>query len=184
MAERRAASGPSSTRWLEAEEARVWRGWLTMGRALERGIDRELVQSSGLSAADYQLLVPLSEAPGQQMRARDLGRGAGWERSRLSHHLRRMEVRGLVERQDCPTDARGTVIVLTDLGCAAIRHAAPSHVVWVREHFIDLLTSDEMAVLEGIADRVLSRIAADDPCEASDDGPCDEVAENQGEPQS
>ena len=128
-----------------AERARGLRvaGVLAMRHALERAVDRQLTRESGLSAADYQLLVPLSEAPGTELRARDLGRDVDWERSRISHQIRRMEQRGLISRRDCPTDARGTVIALTEAGSAAIRDAAPSHVDWVRENFIDVLTPDE-----------------------------------------
>ncbi|MHB8457809.1 MAG: MarR family transcriptional regulator, partial [Acidimicrobiales bacterium] len=58
-------------RWLTECEAKVWRSFLEMGWALDRGLDRQLTQASGLSITDYQLLVPLSESTGRQMRARD-----------------------------------------------------------------------------------------------------------------
>ncbi|MGO9196299.1 MAG: MarR family winged helix-turn-helix transcriptional regulator [Acidimicrobiales bacterium] len=148
-------------RWLSEREACAWRGCLAMWHALERAVDRQLTRESGLSAADYQLLVPLSEAPGTELRARDLGRDVDWERSRISHQIRRMEQRGLISRRDCPTDARGTVIALTEAGSAAIRDAAPSHVDWVRENFIDVLTPDELDSLRGISERVLSKLASE-----------------------
>ncbi|MHB8245927.1 MAG: MarR family winged helix-turn-helix transcriptional regulator [Acidimicrobiales bacterium] len=155
-------------RWLTECEAKVWRSFLEMGWALDRGLDRQLTQASGLSITDYQLLVPLSESTGRQMRARDLGREVGWERSRLSHQIRRMEARGLIERRDCPTDARGTIIILTASGADAIVNAAPSHVAWVRAHFIDLLSSQELETLRKIAERVLASVSscgAGDPCD-------------------
>lgn len=147
--------------WLDVEEARFWRTYLRMRRELDRGADRQLTSCSGLSIADYELLVPLSEAPAMRLRARDLGREVDWERSRLSHQIRRMEQRGLIERLDCPTDARGTIIALTPAGAEAIRSAAPAHVEWVRGHFIDLLTPDERTVLGRFAERVLARFAAE-----------------------
>jgi DNA-binding MarR family transcriptional regulator len=85
-----------------------------------------------------------------------------WEKSRLSHHLTRMEQRGLVERRECPTDARGAFINLTPAGRRAIEGAAPQHVEAVREHFVDLLTEDEIDVLTRITDRVLDRL--EQPC--------------------
>jgi DNA-binding MarR family transcriptional regulator len=145
-------------RWLDERETRAWRGYLAMRRALERGVDRQLTQESGLSSADYQLLVPLSEAPECGLRARDLGRGVDWERSRLSHQIRRMEQRGLIARKECPTDARGTLIVLTPAGRSAIEAAAPAHVRWVRANFIDLLTSEELEALGSISERVVDRL--------------------------
>src|SRR5579875_1704848 len=155
--------------WLSEDEACMWRAFLRMRRALDRGVDRHLTECSGLSIADYQLLVPLSEAPGMRLRARDLGREVDWERSRLSHQIRRMEQRGLLVRRECPTDARGTVISLTDRGAAAIRVAAPGHVEWVREHFIDLLEPHELEVLARVAERVLGRFAAEG-CAAGEAG--------------
>jgi DNA-binding MarR family transcriptional regulator len=169
-----------SPRWLDQEEAATWRAFLRMRRALERGLDRQLLAESGLSAADYQVLVPLSEAPSQELRARDLGRDADWERSRLSHQLRRMESRGLIERRECPTDARGTIIVLTASGAAAIKEAAPAHVDWVRRNFIDLLDREELACLHGVSERILDNLAASSCSPCDEAGDCEEE-ENSGE---
>lgn len=170
--------------WLDDDEARAWRAFLRMRAALDRGIDRELNECSGLSGADYALLVPLSEAPGQALRARDLGRNVDWERSRVSHQIRRMEQRGLLERRNCPTDARGTVIVLTSDGMEALRAAAPSHVDWVRRHFIDVMSREELEMVGSIATRVLATVAAE--CGEADEPSCtddaDEPCAGGGEP--
>jgi DNA-binding MarR family transcriptional regulator len=145
-------------RWLDEREQHAWRGYTQLSRRLSRVLGQRLMRDSGLSAADYELLVPLSEAPDDQLRARDLARMVDWEKSRLSHHLTRMEQRGLVERRECPTDARGAYISLTTNGRRAIEDAAPQHVEAVRENFIDLLTPGEVAVLTDIADRVLDHL--------------------------
>ena len=145
-------------RWLDEREQRAWRGYTQMQRRLNRVLGQGLLRDSGLSSSDYELLVPLSEAPGTQLRARDLARGVDWEKSRLSHHLTRMEQRGLVERRECPTDARGAFICLTLAGRRAIERAAPQHAADVRDHFIGLLTADEIDVLGAIAVRVLDRL--------------------------
>jgi DNA-binding MarR family transcriptional regulator len=145
-------------RWLDEREQRAWRAYTKMHLQLTRELGRRLQRDSALSNSDYEVLVPLSEAPDGQLRARDLGRGVGWEKSRLSHHLTRMQQRGLVERLGCPTDARGAFIRLTLTGRAAIEGAAPQHVEAVRENFIDLLTQREIDTLTEIADRVLDRL--------------------------
>jgi DNA-binding MarR family transcriptional regulator len=93
-----------------------------------------------------------------------------WEKSRLSHQLTRMEQRGLVERRECPTDARGAFISLTAAGRAAIEGAAPQHVDAVREHFIDLLTESEIEILIGITGRVLHRLEQPDVEALTGDG--------------
>jgi DNA-binding MarR family transcriptional regulator len=136
----------------------MWRALYEMRRHLDRVIERQLAEA-GLSSADYDLLVPLSEAPPGGLRARELGNLVGWDRSRLSHQLRRMEARGLLTRRECPTDARGTVVCLTPAGRAAIEAAAPGHVDTVRRHFVDLLSPEEVDALTAIATRVGERIA-------------------------
>jgi DNA-binding MarR family transcriptional regulator len=160
----------TAPRWLDEREQRAWRGYTQMERRLTKVLGQQLVRDAGLSAADYELLVPLSEAAEDQLRARDLARMVGWEKSRLSHQLTRMEQRGLVERRECPTDARGAFITLTVAGRAAIEGAAPQHVEAVREHFMDLLTEAEIAVLTGITGRVLDRLEQAGPEPLTDDG--------------
>jgi DNA-binding MarR family transcriptional regulator len=160
----------TAPRWLDEREQSAWRGYTQMERRLTKVLGQQLVRDAGLSAADYELLVPLSEAAEDQLRARDLARMVGWEKSRLSHQLTRMEQRGLVERRECPTDARGAFITLTVAGRAAIEGAAPQHVEAVREHFMDLLTEAEIAVLTGITGRILDHLEHSGPEPLTDDG--------------
>ncbi|GAA1790413.1 MarR family transcriptional regulator [Planosporangium flavigriseum] len=143
----------SNPRWLDERAARMWRAFHEMRRHLDKAIERQLADA-GLSTADYNLLVPLSEAPGDGLRARDLASHVDWDRSRLSHQLRRMEQRGLITRRDCPTDARGTMIMLTPAGRRAVEAAAPGHVETVRRHFVDLLSPEEIDTLTAISTRV------------------------------
>jgi DNA-binding MarR family transcriptional regulator len=136
----------------------MWRAFYAMRRHLDKAIERQLADA-GLSSADYDLLVPLSETPGGEWRARDLGNHVGWDRSRLSHQLRRMEQRGLIARRDCPTDARGTMITLTPTGREAVEAAAPGHVETVRRYFVDLLTPEEIDTVTAISTRIRDNAA-------------------------
>lgn len=149
-------------RWLDEREARLWRAFLEMRRHLDGAIERQLADA-GLSTADYQLLVPLSEATEDGERARDLGRGVSWDRSRLSHQLRRMEQRGLIQRRTCLTDGRGTMISLTAAGRKAVEAAAPGHVAVVRRSFVDLLSAQEIDVLTTIFSRVHDSLTESEP---------------------
>jgi DNA-binding MarR family transcriptional regulator len=144
-------------RWLDAREQQMWRSYLDMTRKLEVAIERQLLEH-GLSNADYAVLVPLSEAPEQVIRARDLARMLGWDRSRLSHHLSRMGKRGLIARHPCDTDARGTMIEITPDGRRAVETAAPGHVETVRRFFVDQLSPAEQDTLGEIASRVVEQI--------------------------
>jgi DNA-binding MarR family transcriptional regulator len=135
-------------RWLNAEEQRAWRATVHLSQLLMRQLDRDL-NAHGLSAHDYEILVELSEAPDTRLRMTELADATSQSRSRLSHQISRMENRGLVRRDDCEGDKRGTFAVLTDEGVAAIRRVAPDHVEHVRRHFIDRLTPRQ---LEEVAD--------------------------------
>ena len=144
-------------RWLDEREQRAWWAFLDLWRGLGAGMERQLT-GSGVSGADYQVLAPLAEQSDRPMRPRDLVAATGWDRSRLAHQLRRMEQRGLVTREDCAGDGRGTLVRLTPTGHDALRRAAPGHVEWVRTHFIDLLTSDELDTLTAVAERVTAEL--------------------------
>src|SRR3954468_1707072 len=88
----------ASTPWLSAEEQHLWRTWLALGAALPAVLHRELQADAGLSLPDFDVLVQLTESDGGRLRVSDLARSLGWERSRLSHHVARMERRGVVAR--------------------------------------------------------------------------------------
>jgi DNA-binding MarR family transcriptional regulator len=103
--------------------------------------------------------VPLSEAPGGLIRARDLGRLVGWDRTRVSHQLSRMEKRGFVTREECPDEARGSMVRLTSTGRSAIEAAASEHVSTVRRLFFDPLSDDELDTLATLLDRLLAGVA-------------------------
>lgn len=153
------------TNWLTEREQTAWRGYRDMYQVLAATLEKQLNRDSGLSEADYTLLVVLSETPGQRLRARELRNEVGWDRSRLAHQLRRMEKRGLLGRTECEDDARGTMVELTEMGRTAIEAAAPAHVDAVRAYFIDVLTPEEIEILTSITGRVLNRIRAAGECD-------------------
>jgi DNA-binding MarR family transcriptional regulator len=116
------------------------------------------MRGGALSGADYQVLHPLSESRDGGLRARELGAEIGWDRSRLSHHITRMEKRGLVTREECLEDARGLMVRLTDAGKAAIEGAAPEHVEAVHRYFFDLVSKEEQKTLAVVFDRLLENL--------------------------
>jgi DNA-binding MarR family transcriptional regulator len=126
------------TRWLNEDEQQAWRATVRLAQLLMRQLDRDL-NVHGLSGHDYEILVELSEAHDHRMRMTELADATSQSRSRLSHQVTRMENRGLVRRDDCEGDKRGTFAVLTADGMAAIERVAPDHVENVRRHFIDRL---------------------------------------------
>ena len=150
-------------RWLSEDEQRAWRALLRMTSQLDARLNRELQQTSGLSLADYDVLVLLTDVPDGRLRVFELAQELGWEQSRLSHHLSRMQRRDLVVREDCDTDRRGAFAVITEHGRAAITAAAPAHVAAVRRLVFDQLPTAQVASLEATARHVLARLAVQPP---------------------
>lgn len=146
--------------WLDEEEMRLWRRWLRVGTALPAALGRALAEDGELSLQDFETLVRLSEAEGERLRISVLAEQMHWERSRLSHHLRRMSARGLVVKQDCVEDGRGSFVALTSQGRAALEGAAEGHVRAVRALFFDDMREDERQALRRFLGRVLERVEA------------------------
>jgi DNA-binding MarR family transcriptional regulator len=145
-------------RWLTPAEMRAWLAYRRLRALLDLQITRDLAADSGLSDADYDVLSTVSEAPGRQMRLGELASAIRWSVSRLSHHASRMEQRGLVRREECADDGRGQTVVLTEEGWAKIQAAAVHHVASVREHFIDLLSPEEIDRFAAIAEKVVGHL--------------------------
>lgn len=146
----------NDVQWLNDDDERAWRTVLRMHRRLVAQLHRQLQADSGLSLADYEVLVHLTDQPQGRMRPYELQDALDWEQSRLSHHLGRMHQRGLVTRQECPEDGRGTYVTITDQGRRAIEDAAPGHVQHVRRLFFDMLTPEQVRTLEQLSTRILS----------------------------
>jgi DNA-binding MarR family transcriptional regulator len=130
-------------------ELRAWRGLIETTALLRLQSDRLLMADSGLSGSDYPVLVTLHERAGQPVRSTELAELIGWEQSRLSHHLARMERRGLILRRTHRPDTRGSEVHLTPDGRAIFLRAAKAHSQAVRTLFADVLSVDQ---LESIAD--------------------------------
>jgi DNA-binding MarR family transcriptional regulator len=144
-------------RWLTDEEQRAWRAYIQLAQLLMRQLDRDL-HPFGLSMHDYEILVELSEATRNRLRMTELADRTAQSRSRLSHQVSRMESRGLVVREVCEGDKRGTFAVLTELGAEVIDQVAPHHVASVRRHFIDQLAADGLGAITGAFEPVLDRL--------------------------
>jgi DNA-binding MarR family transcriptional regulator len=147
----------SEIRWLTAQEQHLWRGWLKLNAELASTLQRELQQDAGLSMPDYEVLVHLTDNPEGRVRVTELAGLLQWERSRVSHHIKRMERRGLVERAQCSEDGRGAFIVITPQGRAAIEEAAPGHVMAVRRLMFEALSEEEKVALAAVIDKLLAR---------------------------
>jgi DNA-binding MarR family transcriptional regulator len=141
---------------LNEAEWTMWRGFVAMRRSLDRALEQRLQQDAGISAADFEVLVSLDRAEDHRLRAGALADRLGWEKSRISHQVSRMAARGLVDRADCPTDARGTWVVLSPAGAEALASAVCGYVEVLRSTFLAPLDDGDRRTLRAIADRVLA----------------------------
>lgn len=148
----------ATPRWLTPAEERAWRAYRRMRARLDLQLARDLANDSGLSEADYDVLSTVSETPERRMRLKDLASSMLWSSSRLSHHVARMQERGLVVREECASDGRGAVVALTPEGWRTIRAAAPGHVESVRRHLIDLLSPQDIDTLGEIGETVVNHL--------------------------
>ncbi|MEV4567300.1 MarR family transcriptional regulator [Nonomuraea sp. NPDC049419] len=138
------------TRWLDEDEQRAWRNFLAATQLVNEALDRQLQRDAGMPHAYYVILVALSEAPGRAMRMSELAARAQSSQSRLSHAVRRLEERGWVRREPCPSDRRSSFAVLTGEGYAVLAAAAPGHVEEVRRSLFDALTPEQVRRLDEI----------------------------------
>lgn len=142
------------TPWLNEQENRIWRGFHEASGRIQSQLSESLKEQTGLTMDDYEVLAHLSEADPQRLRMTELSHRLLHSQSRLTQRVDRLAKRGLVCREKCPDDGRGTFAVLTDQGMAAIRAAAPGHVVDVRRMLIGLIRDDERAVIADVFERL------------------------------
>ncbi len=157
-----APAAPAAPRWLDPDEQAVWRAFLDVSRLLFEQLNRQLSDEAGMSLAEYEILVQLSEAPDRRLRMSELADRVVSSRSRITHTVGRMEERGLVTREACADDGRGVLCVLTDAGFARLEAAAPGHVETVRSLIYDGLSADDVANLHKLMSHILERIETSD----------------------
>ena len=152
----------AETRWLDAAQQRDWRAYIEGTARLTEALERDLKGRHGLSLAEYEILVQLSEAPGRRRRMSELAASASQSRSRLTHIITRLEAKDFVRREDCPSDKRGVFAELTDVGFEALSRAAEDHVSAVRDLFIDVIDPADLEAVgrafRAVACRVMERL--------------------------
>ncbi|QOV37345.1 MarR family transcriptional regulator [Streptomyces ferrugineus] len=160
-----------TTRWLTPEEQRAWRAYIGAAHLVEDALDRQLQQEAGMPHMYYSILSSLSEAPERRLRMTDLAERLKITRSRLTYAVTRLEKDGLVGRENCRWDKRGSIAALTDEGMTVLEHAAPGHVEMVREVLFDRLSPEQVGQLEEIFAAVTEGFQGDEAHGTADDVP-------------
>ncbi|MGI8699887.1 MAG: MarR family winged helix-turn-helix transcriptional regulator [Nocardioidaceae bacterium] len=149
------------TRWLSASQQQAWRSYLLGTTLLADRLDRDLRDKHGLSMAEYEILVRLSESPNRALRMAEVADSVKNSRSRITHTVQRLESSGFVVRRSCASDGRGVIAVLTDDGFSKLAAAAPDHVESVRTSLIDGLSDEDVAVIGRVFGTVAERLGTD-----------------------
>ena len=157
-------------RWLDDDQQRTWRAWLTVAELLPRALDAQLQRDAGVSHAAYVVLAMLSESPSRSRRMSDLARRANQSQSRLSHTVARLEDRGWVRRERSAEDGRGNLAVLTDAGWDIVRSVAPGHVDAVRSAMFDPLTEEQTQAFGVVLEAIMERLDPDHSLRVPDSG--------------
>jgi DNA-binding MarR family transcriptional regulator len=153
---RRPSSVGTSERRPSTAAQDAWTAYQGLRAQLTGRINRELTRATGLSEPDYEVLLALTEAKQQTLRSLELRCGLDWEKSRLSHQLKRMEERGLVKRDPCATDSRSVDIRLTDAGKAAFAAARHCHEAAVELYFASALTEEQLSAFAAASSAILA----------------------------
>ncbi|MGL4338815.1 MAG: MarR family winged helix-turn-helix transcriptional regulator [Rhodoglobus sp.] len=141
------------------DESELWRVFSLMRRQLDLALERRLHADAGISTADYEILASLAGEPGHRLRAGQIGDLIGWEKSRVSHQISRMQERGLLCREGCGNDGRGVWVALTAEGRRIVHSAMRDHDSAVREHFFDVLTAEEKRSLDAVSHNILNTLS-------------------------
>jgi DNA-binding MarR family transcriptional regulator len=156
------AAAAEDPRWLDDEQQNCWRAFAEATVKLRWALECQLQNDAGLSFIEYHTLARLSENPGNTMRMSELAEVTNASLSRLSHLIKRLERRNLVQREPDPSDGRYTNAILTPAGLDLLVASAPAHVAKVRELVIDALSPAELRHLRTASERILERVEAND----------------------
>ena len=160
-----------TTRWLSPEEQRAWRAYIAAAALVEDALDRQLQQEAGMPHLYYSILATLSEAPERKLRMTDLAEVLKITRGRLTYAVTRLEKDGLVGREDCRWDKRGSIARLTEEGMRVLERTAPGHVETVRALLFDRLTPEQVGQLEDIFTAVSEGFQGEDAHATAEDVP-------------
>ena len=157
------AGSQDEARWLDESQQHSWRALMMGITLLLDRLDADLRRSFDISLAEYEILVRLSERPQRQLRMAQLADAMAHSRSRVTHTVKRMELAGLVRRQESADDGRGVVCVMTDEGYQLLERMAPTHVNGVRDYLIDLTTCEDFEALGRVMNAVADKLVVTHP---------------------
>ena len=153
----------TGVRWLDDDQQKDWRALVMATTLLFDRLDSDLSRAHGVSLAEYEILVRLSERQGWRMRMAQLADSVAHSRSRVTHTVKRLEKAGLVKRDKSPDDGRGIDCTMTEQGMELLRTMAPTHVSGVRAHLVDLVSAEDFRTMGRVMNTVADHLIAAHP---------------------
>ena len=153
----------TGVRWLDGEQQQDWRALVLGTTLLFDRLDSDLNRRHGISLAEYEILVRLSETEGWRLRMAQLADSVRHSRSRVTHTVKRMEAAGLVARGSSTEDGRGVVCAMTQEGHDLLVRMAPTHVNGVRDYLVDLTTREDFEALGRVMNAVADKLVIAHP---------------------
>ena len=144
--------------------AAAWELYFTTTARLTERIEAALKCQSGLSMPEYSVLLMTDRAGEAGIRPSVLAHKVVFSRSRLTHTMKRLESRGLIERRPCQGDGRGGLVFLTLDGKTLFDKAALIQRAVIRRLFLDDITPEEVSTLTSLFTRVSARLDDDSLC--------------------
>jgi len=142
---------------INQEEMKIWHLWKGTFHTIFGRIVKEMSDHTGLSESDFGILDRLVLLGEGKLRQQELADSMDWDKSRLSHHLKRMEKRGLIVRSPLDTD-RGVQVEITSEGQSALDNARPFLAKAMRQHFFEQLTDQDIEVITKLAERTQEKL--------------------------
>lgn len=136
----------------------LWQNFYFVNKHLERSIENELQTAAGISSADFEILVALGNSPEGHLLGKEIVLATGWEKSRISHQLKRMVARGLVLKGECSTDARSASVQISPQGQKSLKVAIKSYNKIVTDFHRGLLTQAEQETLTKVSRKLRNSI--------------------------
>lgn len=141
---------------ISEEEMQIWHRWKSSYTTIFGRVVKDMFEQTGLSEGDFGILDRLDLYGKGKLRQKELADSMDWTKSRLSHHLTRMEKRGLILREPLEAE-RGVQVVTTSAGKSALNNARPVVSMAIREHFLELLTEQDIDSINNLAERAKAK---------------------------
>ena len=141
---------------ISAARMGAWRSFLEAHARVTDALAAELEAETALPLTWYDVLVQLSEADDHKLRMQDLARAVLLSKSGLTRLVDRMTTAGLVSREPCLDDRRGTFVLLAPAGRQRLDGVSPVHLRGIAEHFTSHLSDDEARQMHALLSRILA----------------------------